>query len=153
MPQAPSYSDHEQGLIRLTTSSKESVAAVYYPASPGKPTLIYAHGNAEDLGQSVELYQAWNAMGLGVLAYDYPGYGLSTGKPSEASCFRAAESAWEYLTKKGIPASSIIVVGRSIGRQWTEHLAGCGKISSWPRVDFSVHFHVCGKDSLADFTG
>jgi len=79
------------------------------------PTLLYSHGNAEDLAQTDSLYKELHARGLGVPAYDYRGYGLSTGTPNEDSCQRAIQAAWNHLTDSGIPASSLIITGRSVG--------------------------------------
>ena len=115
IPPAPTYQDNLAGLVILTTDKDESIAALHYPAEPRMPTLLYSHGNAEDLGQSIALYQAWHGMGFGVLAYDYPGYGRSTGTPDEASCKRAIDAAWNQLRRSGVPAASVVVVGRSVG--------------------------------------
>ncbi|MFN3150949.1 alpha/beta hydrolase [Bremerella sp.] len=47
---------------------------------------------------------------------DYVGYGESTGVPSEAGCYDSADAAYDYLRKqRHIPASRIVVVGRSLG--------------------------------------
>jgi pimeloyl-ACP methyl ester carboxylesterase len=78
-------------------------------------TLLYSHGNAEDLGQSTMLYEIWKDAGFGVMAYDYPGYGQSSGKPDEASCERAIQAAWNHLIARGVPAGKIVIVGRSVG--------------------------------------
>ena len=54
--------------------------------------------------------------GWSVLAYDYPGYGHSSGKPSEEGCYDAIDTAYQYLIEKlAIPPSKIIVWGRSLG--------------------------------------
>jgi hypothetical protein len=51
-----------------------------------------------------------------VLSYDYRGYGLHPGVPTEGSCYADIEGAYDYLTKElKIPASRIILYGRSIG--------------------------------------
>ncbi len=114
-PPAPSYPPELKGLLHLKTKAGEDIAAVHYPAAKGMPTLLYSHGNAEDLGQSIELYQEWHGQGIGVFAYDYPGYGQSSGSPSESSCERAIQSAWNYLIRSGVAASSIVIVSRSVG--------------------------------------
>jgi alpha-beta hydrolase superfamily lysophospholipase len=114
-PPEPGYSTAEAGLVMMPTA-EEKIAAVYFAAEPGKPTLLYSHGNAEDLSAATELYQEWHAAGLGVLAYDFPGYGLSTGKCTEASCERSAQAAWDFLTRdKLVAPGEIVIVGRSVG--------------------------------------
>ncbi len=114
-PPAPSYPQTFDGLVHLKTTTGEDIAAVHYPAAAGMPTLLFSHGNAEDLGQATELYQAWHEKGFGVFAYDYPGYGQSSGSPSEGSCERAVQSSWDHLIQSGVPASSIVIVCRSVG--------------------------------------
>lgn len=114
-PPPPGYEDNSQ-LLKLATTKGDRIAAFHLPAKPGFPTLLYTHGNAEDLGDVSDLAQVWENEGFGVLAYDFPGYGLSTGKPLEATCEAAIDAAWDYLTKtKGITPAMIIIVGRSVG--------------------------------------
>jgi len=114
-PPEPGYSKSTPGLVMLATP-KEKIAAIYLPAAAGKPTLLYSHGNAEDLSAAMDLYDEWHAAGLGILAYDFPGYGLSEGSPTEESCYRSAQAAWDFLTQeKKIPASSIVIGSRSVG--------------------------------------
>lgn len=114
-PPEPGYSAEAPGLVMIATP-EEKIAAVYLPADPGKPTILYAHGNAEDLSAAMDLYEEWHQAGLGILAYDFPGYGLSGGSPTEVSCERSAQAAWDLLTTdKKIPASSIVIAARSVG--------------------------------------
>ena len=115
LPPASSYTASYPGLDYLKTSEGESIAFVHLRAAEGMPTLLYSHGNAEDLAQSSPLYEELHARGLGVLAYDYPGYGQSVGTPNEKSCERAIQAAWKHLTSTGISASSIVITGRSVG--------------------------------------
>lgn len=115
MPPVPSYGAGLEGLIHLRTDEDESIAALHYPAADGMPTFLYSHGNAEDMGQAIELYQIWNEAGFGVMAFDYPGYGESTGQPDEASCMRAIQAAWDHLEGQGVPVESVVIVSRSVG--------------------------------------
>ena len=83
-------------------------------------TILYAHGNAEDLGLHLSFVDAMAKMtGADVLSFEYVGYSLSRlegGEPSEDGAYRSIDAAWRYLTEsKKIPASRIIVYGRSIG--------------------------------------
>lgn len=115
LPPAASYGAELPGLVRFKTDADENIAAAYFPARAGMPTLLYSHGNAEDAGQSLDLCELFHAQGLGVLAYDYPGYGLSTGRPTEKSSDRSIAAAWKYLRDAGVPAESIVIVTRSVG--------------------------------------
>ena len=65
----------------------------------------------------------WREQGYGVALFEYPGYGKSTGNPSEEGFYEALESVSDHLNAKGIPISSQIAVGWSIGGAVTTHVA------------------------------
>lgn len=115
IPPPSSYKNDHTGLRFMKTEEGESIAFIHMPAAQGMPTLLYSHGNAEDLAHSEALYEEFHASGLGVIAYDYPGYGLSTGTADEPSTQRAIMAVWKHLTASGIPPSSIVITGRSVG--------------------------------------
>ena len=114
-PPKPGFADETQ-VVKFGSAAGDSIAAFDLPAKPGFPTLLYTHGNAEDIGDNRDLVDLWHSQGFGVLAYDFPGYGLSSGSPTEDSCEAAIEAAWKYLTEiKHIAPSMIVVTGRSVG--------------------------------------
>ncbi len=115
IPPPSSYDPDLPGLEHIASSEKESTAIIHLKARPGKPTLLFSHGNAEDMCDWLPVFEEWHSMGLGVMAYDYPGYGQSRGKPTEASCQRSIAQTREALNERGVPDSSIIIVGRSVG--------------------------------------
>ena len=115
VPPASSYKASLDGLELLETPEKESVAFLYLPPAPGQKTLLFSHGNAEDMGHYLPWFRQLRARGLGIAAYDYPGYGQSTGTPSEASCERAISAVWEKLVEKGVRPEEIVLLGRSVG--------------------------------------
>jgi pimeloyl-ACP methyl ester carboxylesterase len=111
-PPSPSYEETSE-IIKLKTKSGNTIAAIDRPSKAGFPTLLYTHGNAEDLGDVFGMADAWQNEGFGVMAYDFPGYGRSSGTPLESTCEEAIEAAWSHLTiSKGIAPSRIIIVGR-----------------------------------------
>ncbi|XP_009327365.1 PREDICTED: alpha/beta hydrolase domain-containing protein 17A [Pygoscelis adeliae] len=88
-------------------------------------TVLFSHGNAVDLGQMSSFY-----IGLGtrincnIFSYDYSGYGVSTGKPSERNLYSDIDAAWQALrTRYGISPENIILYGQSIGTVPTVDLA------------------------------
>lgn len=88
-------------------------------------TILYSHGNAVDLGHMSSFY-----LGLGsrincnIFSYDYSGYGISTGKPSEKNLYADVDAAWHALrTRYGISPENIILYGQSIGTVPTVDLA------------------------------
>jgi abhydrolase domain-containing protein 17 len=52
---------------------------------------------------------------VNVMAYDYSGYGLSEGEPSEEAVYSDAEAAFAYLVnvKKASPNKIILYVARA----------------------------------------
>ena len=102
--------------FEVTGAEGEEVALYYHPAAEGMPTLLWSHGNAENIGQLKVEMDSLNYEGFGILAYDYPGYGESDGKPSEKECYRSIKAAYDFLvSEKKCPVEKIILVGRSVG--------------------------------------
>lgn len=114
----PDYASRKepQNVIRIPTADGGSVAAIYLPNPAAKHTLWFFHGNAEDLGSLEPFLHEMHARGYAVFAYDYPGYGVSTGRPNEKAIYAANAAAARYLqdTLK-VPLSRVILVGRSLG--------------------------------------
>ena len=88
----------------------------FQPPTPGKPVILYNHGNAETLESIKPLLDDFIHLGYGVLAYDYAGYGFSGGSASEKQVYCDAETVYRFLTvtQKVLP-QNIIVMGFSIG--------------------------------------
>ncbi len=122
LPRPASYQDGEQ-ILKLTTSDGLRISAVYLPNPAATYTLLYSHGNAEDLGDILPRMLSLQQEGFSVLAYDYRGYGTSEGTPSEAGAYKDIEAAYAYLIAQGIPPGQILVYGRSVGGGPSVYLA------------------------------
>jgi uncharacterized protein len=84
---------------------------------PSHGALLYAHGNAGNLSHRAEGVRRWQErFAYAVLIFDYPGYGRSTGKPSETGCYAAADAVYDWLLReKDVPAEQIVLYGGSLG--------------------------------------
>jgi fermentation-respiration switch protein FrsA (DUF1100 family) len=83
--------------------------------APGQGAVLYCHGNAGNLSHRGEGLRRWrDALGQAVLIFDYPGYGRSGGRPSEAGCYAAADAAYDYLTQH-VPPRRVLLYGGSLG--------------------------------------
>ncbi|MBD2463795.1 alpha/beta hydrolase [Oscillatoria sp. FACHB-1407] len=123
LPPAATYSQMS-GLVTLQTSDQVSITALYLPNPQATHTLLYSHGNAEDLGIIRPILEQLRQTGLSVLAYDYQGYGTSQGRPSEQGSYRDIEAAYRYLRETlGIPSDRIVIHGRSVGGGPSVYLA------------------------------
>ena len=113
-------------LVKLMTKSGLYIPAISIKGSPtARYTIIYSHGNAEDVGLSVYYLDRLAAMcDCNVFAYEYPGYSISDGEPSEENCYEAIQAAFEYVTNQlHIPPSQIVLFGRSLGSGPTVDMA------------------------------
>lgn len=79
-------------------------------------TLLFCHGNGGNISHRMPSIWLMNSMGISTMIFDYRGYGLSEGKPSEQGTYLDAEAAWKHLTEeRGIAQSQIVIFGRSLG--------------------------------------
>lgn len=94
------------------------IEAWYLPASGSTPAplLIHAHGNGELIDIQTQSVAALRAAGVAVLLVEYPGYGRSTGKPSEESVTAGLVAAYDWAMRDSrIDTRRIIGYGRSLG--------------------------------------
>ena len=114
-PPPPSYKDSDQ-IIKLTTADGAKISVIYLPNEDSTYTILYSHGNAEDLGTVRHKLAELHAMGFSVLGYDYHGYGTSQGQPSEKTVYQDVDAAYDYLTNElHVPPEHIILHGFSLG--------------------------------------
>jgi len=102
--------------IQLTTPDGVKLAARHWANPRAKFTLLYLHGNYEQLGSLAEYMPKFVEAGYAVFAFDYRGYGHSGGSPTEPNTCADAKLAYDYVrTKLGVPADRIILWGYSLG--------------------------------------
>lgn len=123
-PRFPSsYTAGEYTLI-LQTDAGFNIPASFFPNPDAELTLLYSHGNGEDLGDIQPTLKNFAKRGFQVMAYEYPGYGLGDGKATVRNTFAAAEAAYRYLTQdQGIDPRTILLYGRSLGSGPSHFLA------------------------------
>lgn len=91
------------------------------PAS--RPWILYFYGNAMCLNDTIDReVEMFREMGANVVVPDYPGFGMSDGRPGEKGCYLAAARCYEYITdyqkknrKANEPRGAIVVAGWSLG--------------------------------------
>lgn len=114
-PQVSSYIDTAD-IIKLKTRDGEQISARYQDNPQASYTILFSHGNAEDIGIIEPFTWRLRDLGLSVLTYDYQGYGTSSGSPSEENAYAAIDAAYDYLlTEKRLDPKRIILHGRSLG--------------------------------------
>jgi len=89
--------------------------ALHHPAPPS-PALLWFYGNGENIAGIWPILRDFQPPGTALLVVDYPGYGGSEGRASEAGLYAAAEAAYAALAgRAGVDARRIHVYGRSLG--------------------------------------
>ena len=85
------------------------------------PLVIFFGGNAQNSSNTLYNYYQSGIMknvfgNYNLMLIDYPGYGMSKGKPSDDSMFIASKYIFEYATKMSeVNIDNIVIMGYSIG--------------------------------------
>jgi hypothetical protein len=115
LPPPSTYGPELTGLVRLPTPAGDTVAGRLVEAPGALLAVLHTHGNAEDIGLLDDFLAAYARLGVTVMAVEYPGYGLSTGEPSEPGAYAGADAALAHLAERGYPPGRVILHGRSLG--------------------------------------
>jgi len=120
------YYDYEQrtGSMSMTVSSSEP--------SPDSRVALVCHGNGANLSYYPVLVSLFASLGMSVLIFDYPGYGRSEGKPTEANVYESALLFFDQLLSFGFSKNQVVVAGMSLGGAVATRVArerpGCGAL-------------------------
>ena len=109
------YDKSIDGYVELH-SDGETIAVRALGPYRGQKAILFCHGNAEDITALDGRFDELFAKGVTVVSFDYPGYGLSSGSPTEEGCYRSCHKVYDWLIqeRKFLP-QDIFVVGFSIG--------------------------------------
>lgn len=78
--------------------------------------VLFLHGNRHNITRFYDHYVLFEQLGISCLTFDYPGYGKSTGQPSEAALYASARAAYSHLVHYlGFKAKQIAIYGCSLG--------------------------------------
>lgn len=130
-PPPSSYRGGQLPIVLIPTDGG-SIATLHLPNPRAAVTVLYAHGNAEDLGHAAPWLEELRRAGFAVLAFDYRGYGMSTGgPPTAAGATRDMEAVYHHAVRTlKVRPSRIVLYGRSVG--------------SGPATDLAAHVPIGG---------
>jgi fermentation-respiration switch protein FrsA (DUF1100 family) len=80
--------------------------------------LLVCHGNLGNIGYGArpESYASMRDLGINLLAFDYRGFGESSGTPDERGFYDDATASYRYLTDTlRVPPRRIVIFGHSLG--------------------------------------
>ncbi len=122
----------EDSKHKFATPGRQKISAKFFKQTSAELTILFSHGNAEDIFGSTPFFEKLRDAGFNVFAYDYRGYGTSEGNASEENSYEDAETAYNYLTNDlKIAPEKIIIHGRSLGAAVSINLASrkaCGAL-------------------------
>jgi fermentation-respiration switch protein FrsA (DUF1100 family) len=80
------------------------------------PAVLWFYGNGETIGAIWPVIRDFRPPHAALLVVDYPGYGASGGRTTEAGIYEAGALAYDALsTRPGVDRNRIYVYGRSLG--------------------------------------
>jgi len=100
--------------ITLTTEDGSQLRSwVMSPKSPPKASILFLHGNGENISTHMGSIAWITEHGYEVFMLDYRGYGKSTGVPTLSNVFEDITLAHEWLsTQRKVP---LVLIGQSMG--------------------------------------
>ncbi len=146
LPSSYKIADSNIHLIKLNSklpdeATGETIYAVYIGNinTISKDTVIvYCHGQSKHMDAYWEraklLANTGSKNRYGVLMMDYRGYGLSTGKSTEASLYQDVRVCLDWLDTKGVASQEVVMYGFSLG--------------SIPAVDLSAFYGTATPNKL-----
>lgn len=121
----PLIAERLERLPRTLPNDTPGELWVMRQASDDTPWVLFLHGNSANVSTpgNVERYEQLLALGVSVIAPEYPGMGTLGGTPSEAGAVAAARDAWQWLSEAGVPSSRVAIYGWSLGSGVATQLA------------------------------
>jgi uncharacterized protein len=98
----------------LTTADGEKVIVWHVAAKPGRPVVLFFHGNGDFLAGRVSRFRNLVSDGTGLVALSFRGYAGSTGSPSEEGLLQDAAAAYAFTAAR-YEARRIVAWGFSLG--------------------------------------
>lgn len=97
----------------------------WVPADRPRGTLVFFHGNAENIGDLAWAAVELRTLRVNVFLVDYRGYGKSAGLPTEQGTYRDARAAYEVARARHQDAEAppVVLFGRSLGAAVAVRLA------------------------------
>ncbi|HLZ46739.1 MAG TPA: alpha/beta hydrolase [Gemmatimonadales bacterium] len=94
------------------------------------PGLLWFYGNGETIGAIWPILRDFRPRHAALLVVDYPGYGASDGRTSEAGIYEAGDLAYRALSSRPeVDSHRIYVYGRSLGSAVATHVAATHAIA------------------------
>lgn len=134
LPEPPPRGLQDAERVELTMADGARLHGWYVPPvprpSPPFPALLWFYGNGETIGAIWPVLRDFRPPRAALFVVDYPGYGASEGRPTEAAFYAAADLAYAALaTRSEVDAARLSVYGRSLGSVAATHVAASHEVA------------------------
>jgi len=107
----------------VTTRDGERLRVWTLPHQVPRALVMYFHGNGGNLSVWSSILAGVQRQGFTVIAFDYRGYGASTGRPSERGLYSDVDAIVDAVPRSDRHAIPIIFWGRSLGTTMAAYAA------------------------------
>jgi hypothetical protein len=101
--------------VSIGTTDGERLHGWWLRHPSPRATILYFHGNGGNLSKWAPILAGVVHHGYALLAFDYRGYGLSTGRPTEQGLYRDVDAALEHFAARAPVDRPRVYWGRSLG--------------------------------------
>ena len=142
--------------VELRAADGTGLFAWFLPArGEAKATVLYLHGNAENISTHFANVAWMPAAGFNVLALDYRGYGGSEGRPTLAGVQLDIDAAMRTLLERpDVNPQRIVIFGQSLGGALAIYYAAHSKYRSHVRAVIAdsafADYRLVVREKLAD---
>lgn len=109
--------------IAIHTSDGEQLRAWLLAADAPRAAIVYFHGNGGNLSVWAPVVAGIAQRGYSVVAFDYRGYGRSSGRPSEQGLYRDVDAVLEHVARHRDAHVPLVYWGRSLGTTMAAYAA------------------------------
>jgi uncharacterized protein len=109
--------------LTINTIDGEHLRAWMMRAPAARANVVYFHGNGANLSNWSPILTAIVRRGYSVFAFDYRGYGQSTGRPTERGLYRDVDAIVEQARSGRSESTPTIYWGRSLGATMAAYAA------------------------------
>jgi uncharacterized protein len=108
----------------VTTSDGETLRLWHLRREQPQAQVVYFHGNGGNLSVWADVFTELWRRGVDVIAVDYRGYGLSSGRPSERGLYRDVDATLSLVESRLRDSRAPLVYwGRSLGATFAAYAA------------------------------
>lgn len=103
--------------VTFAANDGTKLSGWYLPHARPRNVVLFACGNGGNMSYWADYFKTLqHQLDATVLGFNYRGYGLSEGSPSEAGVLDDARSARRWLAgRSGVPEERVVLIGRSLG--------------------------------------